>query len=89
MMRKRFRRRGYVRDKLVSVRWRLISGIVALAAAVAVTLPAAASKANAVGRVAEIWPNTPTQPAGDIWPNAPTQVAGDIWPNSPRATDPN
>jgi hypothetical protein len=42
-------------------------GVISLVAAVAVTLPAAASTVDLGQRVAEIWPNGPS--LLDIWPN--------------------
>jgi hypothetical protein len=64
---------------ILSVRWRLVIGLVSLATAVVLTLPGGASRLLE-GAVAEtIWPNSPV--AETIWPNSP--VAEIIWPNSP------
>src|SRR5207248_3415368 len=58
-----------LKETLLKVRWRLLTGAVALLAAVAVTLPAAASRVDLGQRVAEIWPNATSEMA-EIWPNA-------------------
>ncbi|HEY9287744.1 MAG TPA: hypothetical protein VIT43_06955 [Candidatus Dormibacteraeota bacterium] len=70
-------------DRLKTIRWRLLTGVLALVAAVAVTLPAAASKVDLGKRVADIWPNGDTTLA-DIWPNGAFDgVLSDvIWPNA-------
>jgi len=69
-----------LRETLLKVRWRLLTGAVALLAAVGVTLPAAASRVDLGQRVAEIWPNALSEMA-EIWPNA-TDVMDVIWPNA-------
>lgn len=53
---------------MVRIRWRLLIGVISLVAAVAVTLPAAASKVDLGQRVADIWPNGPSL-MDVIWPN--------------------
>ena len=61
---------------MAKIRWRLVMGIVSLAAAVVLTLPAGAS---AAGRLtADIWPNGDGALA-EIWPNTIYMV--EIWPN--------
>ena len=69
-----------MRETLLKVRWRLLTGAVALLAAVAVTLPAAASRVDLGQRVAEMWPNRLSAIA-EIRPNA-TDVMDVIWPNA-------
>jgi len=64
---------------MVRIRWRLLMGVISLVAAVAVTLPAAASKVDLGHRVADIWPNDPSL-MNDIWPNGPS-LMDVIWPN--------
>jgi len=58
-------------------------GVIALVAAVAVSLPAAASKLDLGQRVSEIWPNS-LAPVGDV--NSPT-TPDVIWPNAPVPGD--
>ncbi len=69
-----------MRKAVKTMRWRLLMGVVSLVAAVAVTLPAAASRVDLGQRLAEIWPNSVTQVADVIWPNA--QLMDVIWPNA-------
>lgn len=70
-----------MREAIIKIRWRLLVGVISLASAIAVTLPAAASKVDLAPRVAEIWPNAlspltdESNLMGVIWPNAP--VVGD------------
>ena len=65
-----------------NIRWRLISGAISLVAAVALTLPAAASRVDLAHRVADLWPNG-LAAVGDIWPNDADFVLSDvIWPNA-------
>ena len=65
-----------MREGIRKIRWRLIVGVISLVLAVAVTLPAAASRVDLAQRVAEIWPNALSPLAdgsdlmGEIWPNA-------------------
>jgi len=66
-----------------SVRWRLLIGLFSLAATLALTVPAAASR-FAGSQVGEAWPNA-TVPVADstvaeMWPNLPP--IDDIWPNN-------
>lgn len=73
-------------DRLKTMRWRLLTVVLALVAAVAVTLPAAASKVDLGKRVADIWPNGDATLA-DIWPNGDAFVndgvlSDVIWPNA-------
>jgi hypothetical protein len=63
------------------LRWRLLLGIVSLVTAVAVTLPAAASRVDLGQRVADIWPNGLTEVADVIWPNG-AELMDVIWPNA-------
>ena len=72
-----------MRENLIQMRWRLLIGVLTLLAAVAVTLPKAASEVNLAQRVSEIWPNSIVNEVdqywvGEIWPNL---ELGDILPN--------
>ena len=65
-----------------NIRWRLIMGLLAFFATLALTAPAAASRL-AGSQVGEVWPNA-TVPVADgtvaeIWPNIPP--VDEIWPN--------
>jgi hypothetical protein len=66
---------------LKRLRWRLLVGVVSLAAAVALTLPAAASRVDLGQRVANIGPNSVTAVADVIWPNG-AELMDVIWPNA-------
>jgi len=70
---------------MLRIRWRLVMGVISLVAAVAVSLPAAASKVDLGQRVADIWPNG-SELVADIWPNS-IELVGDIWPNSTTVID--
>lgn len=62
----------------MKIRWRLVIGLLSLAATVALTAPTAASRAL-VQPVSDIWPNPDVPLIQEILPNAfPTL---DIWPN--------
>lgn len=51
---------------MATIRWRLVMGLMSLAATIILTFPAGASRqVNQV--VADIWPNG--APVVDIWPN--------------------
>jgi hypothetical protein len=63
-----------MRENLLQIRWRLLMGVLALVAAVAVTLPKAASEVNLAQRVSEIWPNAVVNEVDQYW-------VGEIWPN--------
>ncbi len=70
-----------MREGITKIRWRLIMGVISLVAAVAASLPAAASKVDLGQRLAEIWPNDLSALAGSnlmevIWPNAPVLGGG-------------
>lgn len=74
---------------MATIRWRLVMGLVSLAATIILTFPAGASRQldQVVGDiwpngnpVADIWPNG--DPVADIWPNG---VVVDIWPNGALA----
>lgn len=68
---------------LKTMRWRLLTGVLSLVAAVAFTLPSAASSVNLSHRVAEIWPNALSEMADVIWPNdAELNLIDVIWPNA-------
>jgi len=69
-----------LREAMMRIRWRLLMGVISLVAAVAVTLPAAASKVDLGQRVSDIWPNSLVQ-MDDIWPNS-TTLMDIIWPNA-------
>lgn len=68
---------------ITNIRWRLVMGLVSLAAAVALTFPTGARAAHQL--TADIWPNgalpddSANTPVADIWPNT---VIADIWPNA-------
>ncbi len=74
-----------------TIRWRLLVGVISLVSAVAVTLPAVASRVDAAPRVAEIWPNAlspltdGSNLMGVIWPNAPVLGDGVGSPDSEAA----
>src|SRR2546426_11286967 len=61
-----------------SIRWRLVIGLLSLAASLALTAPAAASRLAG-------------SPVGEVWPNAtvpvPDRIGADIWPNPPPVTE--
>jgi hypothetical protein len=69
---------------MAKLRWRLILGLLSLAATVVLTFPAVSPQVG--GRVADIWPNGVVTVADVIWPNAPI-VADVIWPNGPIVGD--
>ena len=77
---------GNLREAMLRVRWRLLMGVIALVATVAVSLPAAASKFDLGQRVSEIWPNSLAQVDDVIWPNSPSTPSV-IWPNAPVPGD--
>ena len=65
-----------------NIRWRLVMGLLAFVATLALTAPATASRL-AGSQVGEAWPNA-TVPVADstvaeMWPNLPP--IDDIWPN--------
>lgn len=67
---------------ITNIRWRLVVGVVSLAATVILTFPAGGRAVQQL--TADIWPNG-SLPDGvvntlvaDIWPNT---VIADIWPN--------
>ncbi|HET9848576.1 MAG TPA: hypothetical protein VFR68_08485 [Candidatus Dormibacteraeota bacterium] len=67
---------------ITNIRWRLVMGLVALAAAVALTFPTGVRAAHQ--QAADIWPNgapdgSANTSVADIWPNT---VIADIWPNT-------
>jgi hypothetical protein len=72
------------RRDMSNIRWRLIMGLLSLAAALVLTAPAAASGAGRA--VGEIWPNGPGV-ADIIWPNA--APIAEIWPNGAVFDDPS
>ena len=62
-----------MREGITKIRWRLIVGVISLVLAVAVTLPAAASRVDLAQRVAEIALSPLADGSdlmGEIWPNA-------------------
>lgn len=67
------------------LRWRLVMGVVSLAATLVVTAPVAAPQA--IHAVADIWPNGFEQLVGDIWPNSAEAAVADILPNPMVLTD--
>lgn len=69
-----------VKKTLSNIRWRLATGIIALAATVTLTFPAGASR-QLERQIGDIWPNGLGQVADVIWPNDPGIEI--IWPNGP------
>ncbi|TMF58647.1 MAG: hypothetical protein E6I16_11100 [Chloroflexi bacterium] len=61
------------------IRWRLVIGLLSLAASLALTAPAAASRL-AGSSVGEVWPNAtvpvPDGIVAEIWPNLPVTDVG-------------
>jgi hypothetical protein len=80
-MRMPFWRGDLVNNAVKTIRWRLLAGALSLLAAVAITLPAAASRVDLGQRLAQIGPSVASDVADVIWPNA-AELMDVIWPNA-------
>lgn len=67
-------------NSVKTMRWRLLMGVVSLATAVSVTLPAAASRVDLAQRVGHVWSTGLSVAADIIWPNS--EFMDVIWPNA-------